>query len=77
MVGLSEAANGGVVEEIYSLKFCNIHREHLCWSPFVKHLKTFRPANLLKETLTQVIPCQYCKIYITTYFENHLQTAAF
>ena len=30
-----------------------------------------------KETQTQVVSCEYCKIFNTIYFEKHLQTAAF
>ena len=27
------------------------------------------------ETPTHVFPCEYCKIFKSTYFEEHLQTA--
>ena len=40
----------------------------------------FRPTILLKrekETLIQVFFCEYCKIFKSRYFEEHLQTAAF
>ena len=31
----------------------------------------------IKETPTQVFPCEYCEIFKNTYFEEHLRTAAF
>ena len=31
----------------------------------------------LKKPPTQVFSCEYCKMFKTTYFEKHLQTAAF
>ena len=30
-----------------------------------------------KEIPAQVLSCKYCKIFKNTYFEKHLQTAAF
>ena len=38
------------------LEFCNIHREHLCWSLFLKNLQTFRPATLLKRPQHRCFP---------------------
>ena len=37
---------------------------------------SIRPATLLKETLTQVLSCEYCKIFKKIYFEEHLREAA-
>ena len=42
-----------------------------------KKLQTFMPATLLKRDPTQVFPCEYCKIFNTTFFEKHMQMAAF
>ena len=39
--------------------------KHLCWS---------RPATLLKKAPTQVLSCEYCKIFKNSYIEEHLRT---
>ena len=44
-------------------------------SLFIK-VASRRPVTLLKETPTQVFSCEYCKIFNSTYFEEHLRTAA-
>ena len=40
--------------------------------PILNRVKIF-----LRETPTQVFSCEYCEILHNTYFEKHLQTAAF
>ena len=50
--------------------FAIIHREHLCWRLEGLQLS-------LKETSTQVLFCDYCEIFKTTFFEKDLRTAAF
>ena len=35
-----------------------------------------RPATLLKKTLTQMLSCKYYEISKSTYFQEHLYTAA-
>ena len=54
--------------------FAMFTRKHLCWNLPVIKLQAFRP--LLKETQTQVSPCEYCKIFKNTYFVEALQTVA-
>ena len=41
----------------------------------VAGLKASTP-TLLKETPTQVFSCEICKIFQSTYFEEHLRTTA-
>ena len=50
--------------------------KQLCRSYFLIKLQASRSAILLKETPTQVFSCEYCEIFMNTYFEEHLQTAA-
>ena len=45
-------------------------------SDLVGLLLAFRPATLLKETPTQVLSYKYCEISKSSYFEEHLRTAA-
>ena len=40
-------------------------------------LQGFRPATLLKETLTQVFSCEYCKTFKDTFFTERLRETAF
>ena len=55
-------------------KFNNIHRKApVLESLFI--LQAYRPITLLKGTPTQVFFCEYCGIFKTTYFEEHLWTA--
>ena len=58
------------------LKFCNIHRKHLCCSLFLKTLQTFRPATLLKRDPNTGVFLWMLQIY-TTYFEKHIQKTPF
>ena len=51
--------------------------KHLSWDLFLIKLQDFRPAALLKGNLTQVFSCKYCKIFKSTYFQEHLRTGAF
>ena len=44
---------------------------------FLNNVSGLRPATLLKETPTQVFSCEICEFFRNTYFEEHLQTAAF
>ena len=43
------------IRKLFS-EFCNIHREHLCWSLFLKNLQTFGPATLLKRPQHRCFP---------------------
>ena len=45
-------------------------------SLFLRKLKPFRSATLLKRDSTTSVSCDYCEIFKTTYFEEHLRTAA-
>ena len=50
--------------------------KHLRWSHFLIDLQIFRPATLLKETLTQVLSCEYCKIFKNSFFDRIPTVAA-
>ena len=45
-------------------------------SVFLRNLKPFRSATLLKRDSNTSVSCDYCEILKTTYFEEHLRTAA-
>ena len=45
-------------------------------SLFLIKLQALRPANMLKETPTQVFSNEIWSIFKNTYFEEHLQTTA-
>ena len=45
-------------------------------SLFNKAAQPFSSATLLKETPTQMFSCDYCEIFMNTYFGEHLQRAA-
>ena len=45
-------------------------------SLFLIKLQALRPANMLKETPTQVFSNEIWNIFKNTYFEEHLQTTA-
>ena len=52
--------------------FATFTGKHLCWRIFlIKLLQLY-----YKETPTQVLPCEYCKIFKNTYFEKHLRMPA-
>ena len=44
--------------------------------PLLRKGGTERPATLLKDTPVLVLSCEYFKILMNTYFEDHLQTGA-
>ena len=50
--------------------------KHLCWSLFLIKLEASGLQIYQTETPTQVFPCDYCKVFKKTYFEEHLRTAA-
>ena len=56
--------------------FANVTGKHLCWGLFFTNVQTLRPATLFKKTPTQVFSCEICEILMSTYFEEHLRTAA-
>ena len=64
------------IKKVVLKNFVTFTVKHLCWSLFLKKLLDWRPKILLKETPTQVLFCEYCKIFKNTYFEKHLRTTA-
>ena len=55
--------------------FAMLTEKHLCWSYFFNIVAGLEDNNSINKTLTQVLSCEYCKIF-NTYFEEHLRTAA-
>ena len=64
------------VKEDVLKNFAIFTGKHLCFGVFFNILQAWRPATLLKETPTQVLSCEYCKLFKSTYFEEHLRTGA-
>ena len=46
----------------------------LHWTLFLIELQVWRPAIVLKETLTKVFACEYCENFKNTFFQEYLQT---
>ena len=64
------------IEKLVLKNFAIFTGKHLHCSLFFKKLQAFRPATLLKETPTQVLSSEYCKVFKNTNFEEHFRTAA-
>ena len=58
--------------------FAKLTRKHLCQSLFFNKVADLRPATLLKkkQTLTQVLSCEFCEISKNTFSAEHLRTTA-
>ena len=50
--------------------------KHLCWILFLIKLQAFRLVTLLKRDPTQVLSYEYCEIFKSTYFQEHLRATA-
>ena len=60
------------------LKISQCSQENICVElSFLIKLQVIRPAALLKRDSNTNVSCEYCEIFRNTYFEEHLQTAAF
>ena len=59
------------IKELF-LKILQYPQKNLGWSLFFKNKQLFK-----KETPAQVFSCEYCRIFKTTCFEKHPQTADF
>ena len=64
MIISTETAVGRCSSNWVFLKFAILARKHLCW-------------NLFLINTPQVFSFEYCKVFMSSYFEKHLQTAAF
>ena len=57
--------------EVFLKNSQSSHEKHMCQSLFIK-----KHEGLIKnETPTQVVSCEFCKIFKNTYFEENLRTA--
>ena len=66
-LNLSEVATGDVLGNKVALKMSQISQEKTCAG--VSY------ATLSKNTLTQVLSCEICKLFKNNYFEEHLWTS--
>ena len=76
-IKLTKTATGVFLRKSCFQKFCIIHRKAAVLESLLHKLQTFKPASLLKrekETSTQVFTC--CEVFMNTYFEEQLLTAA-
>ena len=58
-----------------SQKFRNTHSNTSVLEPFLNDVATLKLIPI-KETLKRVFSCEYCEIVKSTYYEEHLWTAA-
>ena len=56
--------------------FANFTRKDVCWSLLLIKLRDWGLQRYYKETPTQLLCCEICKIFKNTYFEDRLLTAA-
>ena len=54
------------------LKISQYSPENVCVGIFVSKNAVLQPATFLKETPTQNVSCEFCKIFKNSYFEEHL-----
>ena len=65
MEGLPEAATGSLLYKKLLLKILQYPHETPISESFLKTVAGLKAP-------TQVLPCKYCKIFKTTYFEKHM-----
>ena len=51
------------VKQSVHKNFANFTGENLCWILFLIKLQFWGPATLLKKTPTQVLSCEFCKLF--------------
>ena len=62
-----------ILEVVHILEnFAIFTGKHLFQILFLNKVEGFRPATLFKETLTQVLSCEFCEILKNTFFIEHL-----
>ena len=70
----SGAATSCSVKTAVLESFAKFTGKHLLRSLFLIKLQVLSIAAVLRETPTLVFPCEYCEIFRSTYFTEHLQT---
>ena len=58
------------------LKILQTSQESTCVGDLLYEVVGIQSASFLKETPTQVLPCEVCETFKNIYFEEHLRTAA-
>ena len=48
--------------------FSNFTGKHFCWSLLLIKLQVSEPATLLRETLTHMLSCRICKLFLKSIF---------
>ena len=72
-----EAATGSVLSKKVFLKISQNSQENTCARvSFLIKLQASACNFITKETLAQVFSCEFCEFSKSTYFEEHLLTAA-
>ena len=64
-----EAATGGVLQKVVHNNFTKLTGKHLCQSLFFNNF-------IKKETLAQVLSCEFCEIFRNTFFYRTPPVAA-
>ena len=59
------------------LKYRKISRKRLCRSLFLENLQAYSQYPYKQETPAQVFYWEFCKIFLTMYFIEHLWETAF
>ena len=57
--------------------FAIFKRKHLCRSFFLRKLRAWRHATLLKRDSTQVFSCEYCEFFKNTFFSQNTSGGCF
>ena len=74
---ISEVATGVVPAKKSVLKnFAIFTGKNLCQSLFLIKLQAQAWNLLIKETLAQVFPCEFCEVFKNTFFTEHLRMTA-
>ena len=64
------------MKKVFFKNFTAFTGKHLRWTLFLIKLQPWGRAALLKKEFSTGFSCEYCEIFKSTYFEEHLRTAA-
>ena len=74
--GGAEAVTRAMLQKNVLLKISRTSQENTCNVVFLIKLQVFSLQVFWKETPTQVLSCEVCKMFKNNYFEKHLQMTA-
>ena len=73
----TEATTRGILWKKVFLKISQNSQENACVSLFFNKVAGLRPATLWKkQTLAQVLSCEFCEIFKNAFFTEHLWMTA-